>query len=111
MWKFYKAMAKFYRGVAISAFKEFWTATDDIIAAIAVISFFAILLSRKYGEKLVTAWNGVSPWWSLIPIGLLLIYRLLRANYEKFIALEKNIARQATAGEVKKRIEELTACI
>jgi hypothetical protein len=82
-------MRKFYLSVLRSAVKEFWTATDEWLTAVAVLTFFAILISRKYGEKLVTAWNGISPWWSAIPIALLVIYRLLRANYEKFHGVEK----------------------
>jgi hypothetical protein len=80
MWKFYKAVFR-------TSVREFWTATDDVLTGIAVLSFLAILLNRKYGEHLVTAWNGISPWWSLVPIGLLVIYRLLRANYENVTKL------------------------
>jgi hypothetical protein len=78
------AMWKFYKAVMQSAIKEFWTATDQMLTAIAVLSFFGILANRKYAEKIVTAWNGISPWWSTIPIFLLVVYRLLHANYEKY---------------------------
>jgi hypothetical protein len=81
-------MWKFYWSIMRSAVREFWTATDEVLTAIAVLSFFAILTSQKYGEKLVTAWNGVSPWWSVIPIALLVVYRGLRANYETLIKIQ-----------------------
>ncbi|MFY9560489.1 MAG: hypothetical protein WAQ52_09675 [Terriglobales bacterium] len=77
-------MWNFYKKVIVSAFLEFWTATDDVLTGIAIVSFIAILLSRRYGERLVATWNGISPWWSLIPIGLLVLYRLLLANYVQF---------------------------
>jgi hypothetical protein len=89
----HRDMAKFYRSVAISALREFWTATDNVLASVAVLSFFLILFNRTLGEKIMTAWNGLSPWWSLIPIGMLVIYRLLRANYQKFAALEERLAK------------------
>jgi len=82
-------MRRFYLSVLRSAVKEFWTATDEVLTAAAILAFFAILVSRQYGEKIVRAWNGISPWWSAIPIALLVIYRLLRANYEKFHEVEK----------------------
>lgn len=90
-------MAEFYRGVAVSAAREFWTATDNVLAAVAVLSFLLLLFNRNLGEKIMTAWNGLSPWWSLIPIGMLVIYRLLQANYQKFAALEDKLAKMEQA--------------
>jgi hypothetical protein len=84
-------MWQFYRSVVRSAFKEFWTATDQVLTAIAVLTFFGVLANRKYAEKLVTAWNGISPWWSVIPIALLVVYRLLRANYEKYAGVKREL--------------------
>jgi hypothetical protein len=88
----HRDMARFYRTVAVSAVGEFWTATDKVLSVVAVLSFLLLLLNRSLGEKVVTAWDGLSPWWSLIPIGMLVIYRLLRANYQKFAALEEKLA-------------------
>jgi hypothetical protein len=48
-------MWKFYRAVVRSAIREFWTATDEVLIGIAVLSFFAILVNRKYGKHIVTA--------------------------------------------------------
>jgi hypothetical protein len=98
-----QAMWKFYKAVFRTAIREFWTATDDVLTGVAVLSFLAILLSRKYGEHLVTAWNGVSPWWSLVPIGLLVMYRLLRANYEQFEVLRREHAVELKATEDRSR--------
>ncbi len=81
MWKFYKA-------VILSAFKEVWTATEKVLTVTAVLSFLAILANRKFGEKLVTTWNGISPWWSVIPISLLVSWRLLKANYMQFVSVK-----------------------
>jgi hypothetical protein len=85
------AMWKFYKSVVWSAIKEFWSATDDVLTAVAVLSFVALLLNRRYGEHLVTSWNGVSPWWSVIPIFLLVADRLLRANYKKYSSVKEEL--------------------
>lgn len=82
-------MWKFYWSIMRLAVRELWTATNGFLTAVAVLSFFAILTNRQYGEKLVTAWNGISPWWSIIPIALLVVYRLLRANYETFVKIQR----------------------
>ena len=79
------AMWNFYKAVILSAFEEVWTATEKVLTVTAVLSFLAILANREFGEKLVTTWNGISPWWSVVPIGLLVSWRLLKANYTQFI--------------------------
>ena len=94
------AMWKFYRAVIRSAVKEFWTATDDVLTGIAILSFLAILFSRTWGTYLLTTWNGISAWWSVIPIALLVLYRLLRANYEQFAKVESE-AQQLQVIEAK----------
>ncbi len=83
-------MWKFYRQVAWSAVTEFWSATDKTLTATAVALFLVTLLNHKIAERLVKTWDGVSQWWSLVPIGLLVLYRLLRSNYEAFESLEKS---------------------
>jgi hypothetical protein len=89
VWRRCVRCGKFYRSIVRSAVREFWTATDEVLTAIAIISFLIILVNRKFGEYLVTAWNGISPWWSTIPVALLVLYRLLRANYEQFAKMKK----------------------
>jgi|SRR5208282_1776645 len=104
-------MAKFYLRILWSACTEFWGATDKTIAASTVVLFLIGLFNQKLVERIMTTWNGVSPWWSLVPIGLLVVYRLLRANYEKFVVLENKLARQMTAEEVKQQVKLLTDLI
>jgi hypothetical protein len=82
MWKFYKALIR-------PAAKEFWTATDEVLTAIAILLFILLLLNRKLGEHAMTAWNGISAWWSAIPVGVIVLYRLLRANYEQFAKVKQ----------------------
>ncbi|HEV8131275.1 MAG TPA: hypothetical protein VGQ81_08475 [Acidobacteriota bacterium] len=96
MWKFYRALIR-------PAAKEFWTATDEVLTGIAILFFIILLLNRKLGEHVMTAWNGISAWWSAIPIALIVLYRLLRANYEQFAAMkqERDDARADLATSTK----------
>ncbi len=48
----------------------------------------------------MTAWQGISPWWALLPVVLLVLWGLAKANYELFSEL----------GQEQERIEnELVA--
>jgi hypothetical protein len=102
-------MWKFYGRILRSALFEFWSVTDKAIAAAAVALFFIGIFNRKWADKVVTAWNGISPWWSLVPIAILVAYRLLRANYEKFAALEQALAVRHTGEQLCARLGELYA--
>ena len=60
-----------------------WTAFTTVL-------FFYLLFNKK-----IAAWGygvigTVSPWWALVPVGLLFLYGLMQANYEKY--------QQAVAG-------------
>jgi hypothetical protein len=81
----------FYKSVAWKSVTDFWDATDKVIAISAVIVFLLTLVNRKIAEWTVNTWSGISPWWSLVPIGGIVLYRLLRANYEAFAILNKQV--------------------
>jgi hypothetical protein len=85
-------MWRFYKHVIVSAFTEAWNATDKIIAKTAVFLFIVGLINREAVRWLTTTWDGVSRWWSIAPIVALVLYRLLRKNYERFSTLEAEIS-------------------
>ncbi len=87
-------MAKFYRRLVWLAITEFWNAADRGLAMSAAALFLIGLLNRKLAELLITARNGVSPWWAVLPIGLFVVYRIMRANYEAYSRLEKKVRDQ-----------------
>jgi hypothetical protein len=62
------------------------TALDWTVTALTVISFIITLV----GQRLVNSWHALSPWWSLLPLGLFFVYGMMRSNYEHFCELEKN---------------------
>jgi len=45
------------------------------------------LLNKEIASSLQTQWNGVSRWWAVAPIALLVLYRLLRRNYDNYETL------------------------
>jgi len=37
------------------------------------------------------SWHAISPWWSLVPVAMILIYGLMRSNYEHYCHLESGL--------------------
>jgi hypothetical protein len=104
-------MVKFYLRILWTAITEFWGATDRALAAVAVVLFFVGIGNQKLVERIVTTWNGISPWWSLLPIGVFALYRVLRANYEAYVALERKVntqtARETVHEWIGQRLQEV----
>lgn len=61
---------------------------DLWLSTTAAIPFFIVLFNKPLGEKVMNSWHAISPWWSVIPVGLFFVYRLMRSNYAHFVTLE-----------------------
>lgn len=87
-------MLRFYGLLAIRAVEVFYKAADHLTTAISIGVFlfsFVILFNESAGKAIVSTWDGISPWWSLLPLGLLFLYGLARANYQQFQQLESRL--------------------
>lgn len=92
----------------------FWSAASDyksVNAKLQVVGAIALsaieLLSRQWADKISNTWEGLSPLWSLLPIGLFVAYRMLRANYLEFHALEQRLKAQQDEEETQSRLGNL----
>ncbi len=81
-------MWRFYWVLVCGIPKALYNVADLTLSASAVVAFFLTLLNRRLGERLVMSWHAISPWWALLPMGLLFIYGLMRSNYEHYCQLE-----------------------
>lgn len=93
-------MANFYLRLLWYVITEFWNTTDKMLATTAIILFFIGLFNRKLVERLVTTWSGVSSWWALLPMGLFVVYRVMRASYEAYLSLEQKVTTQESKKQV-----------
>jgi hypothetical protein len=59
------------------------------------------IISAALGLLGTISWWPFSPWWALVPIGLLFIYGLLKANYQEFQGVEQQRDRARAEGEQK----------
>ena len=72
--------------------------------------FFVTLLSSQLATRLQTEWKGLSKWWALAPIGLLLVYRLLRANYDHFEQVTKSFDGAESKWKIaEQRLHDISA--
>ena len=90
-------MWAFYRGILRSIPGLLFSATALWLKVIAVFLFFLSLANRPLADRMNLAWHGISPWWSILPIGVLLLWSLLVANYKRFQQLEAEYATKLAA--------------
>jgi hypothetical protein len=46
--------------------------------------YHSLAINKQIGEHAKATWKGISPWWAALPVGLLVLWSLLRANFERF---------------------------
>jgi len=74
-----------------------WTATaaydvvDKILTSIAFVIFVVALFSKELAHHLETNWQGLSRWYSIIPLSMLVLYRVLNVNYAHFKELANEL--------------------
>jgi hypothetical protein len=82
---------RFYGSLVIEAIKVLISSIYWWVSTLSVLSFFAgILASLNPGvvQKVKTVWQGFASWYLLLPVIILFVHGLMRANYERFTTLE-----------------------
>lgn len=100
-------MLKFYYRIFWSAVSDYKDVTSKCQIGAAIALALLGYLSPRWATIVSFTWKGLSPWWSVLPLGLFIGYRLLRANYLAFVALEKRLAAQQDEEEIQSRLGEL----
>ena len=67
--------------------KTGWLRTVIVIVLTLLASF-----NRELGSRVAVVWGGFSSWFAVVPVGLLVLYELLKANYAAFQKAEENNA-------------------
>lgn len=75
-----------------------FVATDRVVTFVAVVLTLMVATNREWAGWLELTWATISPTWALLPIGLVLLYGLLRANYEEH---QKAVERGTAASELQ----------
>lgn len=82
---------------------------DKVLAIIGVIAFALLLFNKPAAGKLMD-WDGISPWYAVVPIGILWLYSLLRANYDEFLVTQQGaLDAERTASQLRSELELMKA--
>lgn len=65
-----------------------WESTNSYLTALGIFLLVLALFNKPLANSL-SDWEGVSPWWSLVPVGLLLLYGLIAATYNDLQEIEQ----------------------
>lgn len=84
-------MWRFYWVLICGIPKALWNAVDLTVSVSAAVVFLLMLFNRRLGERLLMSWHAISPWWSLVPVAMIVIYGLMRSNYEHYCHLETSL--------------------
>ncbi len=79
VWKFHLALLR-------DAWRVLWHGFERILSIVAVIGILLLAISRPWGLTVLN-WD-ISAWWVLCPVVALLIWGVMKANYQRFATLE-----------------------
>lgn len=74
----------FYRSLAKSALAEGYDVLDGFLTLVAVAVFVVTLFNKEVAHQLESQWQGLSRWYSIIPLIAWFGYRVMKANYAHF---------------------------
>ena len=99
-WGYWWSMAKEIPGLLFYS----WRAVFSIPVCTL---FFVALFNRQIAEHWSETWKGISPWWSVAVMGILLLWGVMRAIYERdrdlysaYKAVEERAAKAGVANIV-----------
>lgn len=102
-------MVRFYAQIVRGGFELFFQSTakwrNILLIVVCLVLSIASFVGDRSGKRMMEAWIGLQPWYGLIPLGLLLLYGLLRANYNEF----RRITEQVRIRDA--RIQALEGCV
>jgi hypothetical protein len=64
-----------------------WEASKGWVT-FAGVAFLYLGFNRQLADQGLSVFGSVSPLWALLPVGLLFVYGLMKANYEAFMHIE-----------------------
>ncbi len=77
-------MFRFYASL-LSKVPQTLVGAAEVASAIVLLVFAVLaIVNRPIEKALALRWEGVSPWWAILPIAIVLAYMLAKANYDAF---------------------------
>jgi hypothetical protein len=87
MWRYYWAIIRRIPALL-------WVAANWWKSVVVIIAFLLTLFNGPLGRRVTTSWQAISPWWALLPVGILLAYELMKSNYEQYCERERSLKEE-----------------
>jgi hypothetical protein len=85
-----------------------WEASKGWVTFTGIAAFY-LALSPRLAKVGLSLFGSISPLWALLPVGLLFLYGLLKANYEQFQVVEEDrnhLQREKTTSAKRVALKE-----
>ena len=79
-----RSFMSFYVSLVKWTLTEAYGVIDAFLTFVAFALFLVALFNRELAHRLETNWQGLSRWYSIVPVAALLAYRVMKANYAHF---------------------------
>jgi hypothetical protein len=100
-----RQVLRHHKELAFRAPALLWEASKVWTTLIAILSLY-LLLNKKlaaWGYNLI---GTVSPWWALVPVGVLFLFGLMQANFEQYRQMERELDEER---KTRKALERKSA--
>jgi hypothetical protein len=95
MWVYYWRLLRGVPGLLVEG-------VDKLAVYVTIVLSLLGLFNQRLARH-VASWDGFSPWWSVVPVVLLVGYEMLKANYKHIEGLEE----QATRRQIRQTLSQL----
>jgi len=100
---------RYYRNLLNKLPELSWSALEKGLAIVGAIVFIVLCFNKPLGKKMLD-WDGISPFWAFVPIGLAFFYYLAKATIREFSKLDKaNAELAAQMHELQERVGQKIA--
>ena len=89
---------RFYGRLLTKTPEAIWDAGGHF-GTLALFALGILFLVNRHLAKSVSAWEGISPLWAIVPFGALILLGLLRANHAEFKKVQAERAPQQPIGQ------------
>ena len=83
---------RFYWKLFDQALTDWQAIHDKVILIGALVLSLSAFLSKTLAVMILNRTQGISPRWGFLPLVLLVVYRLMRTNYEEYSKMEAGLS-------------------
>lgn len=93
----HRDVLRFYLRLFADVPRVLWHGFSRVFTCLTILGVLLLVVSRPLGLAVLN-WD-LSAWWALAPVGILALYGLMKANYQKFAMTEQKRNENTAAAE------------